>query len=215
MPASMRTPWPPATIIPTACPMAPGLLSQILQAFGKRDAFTHPVFTIINAGKHLDVTKSPGVAFKRHLLDVFFLNFTAGPLDIQNTAGIKAVAVYDQLNLSAVILHNLCHQKARAGMEAQILRDIHSNRTAFDVLLKNLPGHRVAGGKIMIDVIKTVINGAIQQNVRIDHLAQIFTGSFIGLLVAHLDEVAFVKVEQPPHNLEQMENNREIGAKLF
>jgi hypothetical protein len=87
----MREPLPPAT-----------MTAQIISGSSirwERHAFAHGIFPVIDAGKDLNGSQGAGVALKSHLGDLLFLYFSAGPLNVQDTAGIKPVLTDHQFHL--------------------------------------------------------------------------------------------------------------------
>ncbi len=54
----------------------------------------------------------------------------------------------------------------------------------------------------MTHIIQSIINGAIEKRVRFDQSCQFFLNLFISAFIARFQEMALIKMQEPPDDLE-------------
>ena len=76
-------------------------------------------------------------------------------------------------------------------------------------------GHLASVGKKQADIIQTVIDGPVQQGIRIQQPAKSGLHILINILEPGFMPMAFIEMQQPSHQLKQVKYNGKMRPELF
>ena len=102
------------------------------------------IFTIVDPGQDHKVVQGPGIPGKGDRFNLFFLDFTPGPLDIKNRRGVKLVFSHMKVNLSPIVLDNLRHKKAWPAVKPPVFGNPHLYFRGFHIFIQDPGGHLFA-----------------------------------------------------------------------